>query len=118
MQLNAKNNAIIAIAGDVVGFDVSTRIKELRLARGLSTNKLSNAAGLSQIYVRKLENGECSPTIASLELLCQALGVSFKDFINYSEASLLQLRAINLLWKLNDDQLEGLCKLLDNEKSI
>ena len=100
-----------------MNFDVSARIKELRLARGLSTNKLSNAAGLSQSYVRKLEKGECKPTLESLELLCQALGISFGDFINYTEASLLQLQAINLIWKLSDEQLEGLCKLLSHEES-
>jgi len=45
---------------------VSKRIKELRMERGLSTNKLSNMAGLSQSYVRKFENGECTPTVESL----------------------------------------------------
>lgn len=98
-------------------FDVGGRIKKLRLEKGLSTNKLSNAAGLSQSYVRKLEKGECRPTIESLEFLCQALGISFRDFINYTEASLLQLQAINLIWELSEDELEGLCKLLNCKKS-
>ena len=97
-------------------FNVSARIKELRMERGLSTNKLSNLAGLSQSYVRKLENGECSPTLESLELLCHALNITFRDFINYKEASLLQLQAIHLISELSDDQLEGLCKLLKNQK--
>ena len=61
--------------------DIGARIKELREARGLSTNKLSNMAGLSQSYVRKLEKGESRPTVESLELLCHALGITFEDFI-------------------------------------
>ena len=44
-------------------FDIGARIKELRVAQSLSTNKLSNLAGLSQSYVRKLEKGACRPTL-------------------------------------------------------
>ena len=67
-------------------FDVGARIKELRMAQSLSTNKLSNLAGLSQSYVRKLEKGECRPTIETVELLCHALGVTFEDFVNYKRS--------------------------------
>lgn len=101
-------------------FDVSERIKELRMSRGISTNKLSNMAGLSQSYVRKLERGECKPTVESLELLCQALGITFEDFVTYRDMSLLQLQAVKIIRKLNDTQLEGFCKLMsaDNSKDI
>ena len=95
-----------------MNFDVSGRIRELRMARGLSTNKLSNMAGLSQSYVRKLEKGECKPTVESLELLCQALGITFEDFVAYKDMSLLQLQAIKIIGELNDVQLEGFCKLM------
>lgn len=95
-----------------MNFDVSGRIRELRMARGLSTNKLSNMAGLSQSYVRKLEKGECKPTVESLELLCQALGITFEDFVTYRDKSLLQLQAIKIIGELNDVQLEGFCKLM------
>lgn len=70
-------------------FDIGARIKELRVAQSLSTNKLSNLAGLSQSYVRKLEKGECRPTIETVELLCHALGITFEDFINCKDLSLL-----------------------------
>lgn len=94
-------------------FDISTRIQELRTARGLSTNKLSNMAGLSQSYVRKLEKRECKPTIESLELLCHALGITFADFVNYKDASLLQLQAIKLIREMSDEQLKGFCMLMN-----
>lgn len=95
-----------------MNLDVSARVKELRIARGISTNKLSNMAGLSQSYVRKLENGECTPTIDSLDLICQALGITFEDFVTYTDKSLLQLQAIKIIGELNDSQLEGFCKLM------
>lgn len=98
-------------------FDVGARIKELRMAQSLSTNKLSNLAGLSQSYVRKLEKGECRPTIETVELLCHALEVTFEDFVNYKDLSLYQLRAIKIIRELNDDQLEGFCKLMDHDSS-
>ncbi len=98
-----------------MNLDVSARIKELRMARGLSTNKLSNMAGLSQSYVRKLERGESKPTVESLELLCHALGITFEDFVNYKDKSVLQLQAIKIIGTLSDEQLEGFCKLMDSD---
>ena len=96
-----------------MNFDIGERIKELRMEQGLSTNKLSNMAGLSQSYVRKLERGENKPTVESLELLCQALGITLEDFVTYKEKSLLQLQAIKIISKLSDSQLEGFCQLMN-----
>lgn len=96
-----------------MNFDVGIRIKELRKARGLSTNKLSNMAGLSQSYVRNLEAGKYdNPTVDSLELICDALGIAFEDFVNYKDLSLVQLKAMKLVRTLNDEQLEGFCQLM------
>lgn len=99
-----------------MNFDISERIKELRIERGLSTNKLSNLAGLSQSYVRKLEKGENKPTVESLDLLCQALGITLEDFVTYKDKSLLQLRAIKIIGELSDSQLEGFCQLMSSEQ--
>ena len=100
-----------------MNFDVGARIKELRLARGLSTNKLSNLAGLSQSYLRNLEAGKYdNPTVDSLELICNALGIAFEDFVNYKDLSLSQLKAMKLVRKLSDEQLEGFCQLVEPEE--
>ena len=72
-------------------------------------------AGLSQSYVRKLERGESKPTVESLELLCHALGITFEDFVNYKDKSVLQLQAIKIIGTLSDEQLEGFCKLMDSD---
>lgn len=96
-----------------MNFDIGARIKELREARGLSTNKLSNMAGLSQSYVRKLEKGESKPTVESLELLCHALSITFEDFITYKDKSIVQLQAIKIIGELSDSQLEGFCRLME-----
>lgn len=97
-----------------MNFDVGSRIRELRIAKKLSTNKLSNMAGLSQSYVRNLEAGKYdNPTVDSLELICDALGITFEDFVNYSDLSLSQLKAMKIVRTLSDDQLEGFCQLMN-----
>lgn len=100
-----------------MNFDVGARIKELRIAKGLSTNKLSNMAGLSQSYVRNLEAGKYdNPTVDSLELICEALNIAFEDFVNYTDLSLSQLKAMKIVRSLSDEQLEGFCKLINPEE--
>lgn len=100
-----------------MNFDVGSRIKELRMARGLSTNKLSNIAGLSQSYVRNLEAGKYdNPTVDSLELICDALGITFEDFVNYEDLSLAQLKAMKVIRTLSDEQLEGFCQLMTSQQ--
>lgn len=100
-----------------LNFNVGARIKELRIAKGLSTNKLSNLAGLSQSYVRNLEAGKYdNPTVDSLELICDALGITFEDFVNYGELSLSQLKAMKAIRMLSDEQLEGFCQLVNPQK--
>ncbi len=100
-----------------MNFDVGSRIRELRMSKGLSTNKLSNLAGLSQSYIRNLEAGKYdNPTVDSLELICEALGIAFEDFVNYKDLSLSQLKAMKIIRTLSDEQLEGFCKLMGSKE--
>lgn len=106
------------IVGGSMDYKIPQRIRELRESKGLSTNKLSNMAGLSQSYVRKLEHGESHPTVESLELICEALGTTLVAFLSYQDASLSRLQAIKLLDDLSDEQLDGFCKLMEPKKNI
>ncbi len=60
--------------------DVGTRITELRQAMGISTNKLANLAGISQSYLREVENGIKNPTVETLSYICFGLKISLQDF--------------------------------------
>ena len=74
-------------------------------------------AALSQSYVRTLEAGKYdNPTVDSLELICNALEIAFEDFVNYKDLSLSQLKAMKLVRKLSDEQLEGFCQLIEPEE--
>ena len=60
--------------------DISKRIVQLREAKNMTTNKLANAAGISQSYLREIELGKKNPTVEVLSYLCDALKISLKDF--------------------------------------
>lgn len=61
--------------------DVAARLIALREARGYTTNRLANLAGVSQSFVRDIERRAKRPTVETLSLLCDALGVSLRDFL-------------------------------------
>jgi transcriptional regulator with XRE-family HTH domain len=55
------------------------QIKRLRARRGLSQQALADAAGLSWIYIAKLEACDrASPSMPALERLAKALGVKVR----------------------------------------
>ena len=60
--------------------NVGARIKQLRIAKNYSVNKLANLAGISQSYLRDVELGNKNPTIETLSFLCDALDISLRDF--------------------------------------
>ena len=64
--------------------------EELRQAReqaGLSQEELSFRAGLSRPYISQLERNLKSPTVETLFLICDALGVSASEVIGRVEAA-------------------------------
>lgn len=63
-----------------VVLNVGERIIELRTAKGFTTNKLANLAGVSQSHLREIELGKRNPTVETLSFFCDALGVSLSDF--------------------------------------
>ena len=54
---------------------VSGRIREERTAAGLSQEQLAEKAGLTQSHVSRLENGEHSPSQATIQKIATALGI-------------------------------------------
>jgi transcriptional regulator with XRE-family HTH domain len=55
-------------------------VRELRTRQGLSLRTLASRAGFSPSFVSQIERGQASPSIASLERLAHALGVTLGDF--------------------------------------
>ena len=59
--------------------DFGAQIKRLREQRKLTQEQLATKAGLSRIYVQKLELGErVSPSLPALERIARALGATLR----------------------------------------
>lgn len=65
--------------------NIGERIKQLRDGAGFSQNKLAEWAGISQTHLRRVELGQADITVGHLRLICDALGISLKDFFNVSD---------------------------------
>jgi len=60
---------------------IGNRIRELRQARGLTLQALAEACALSQSMLSLVERGRASPSIGSLIVIANALGVQMSDLI-------------------------------------
>jgi transcriptional regulator with XRE-family HTH domain len=60
-------------------------IRELRTEQGISQEELGNRTGLHRNHVGQVERGELSPTLTSVEVLADALGLPPSELIARSE---------------------------------
>ncbi len=65
--------------------DISKRLITLREQCSYTQNGLAERAGVSQTHLRRVERGESDITVGHLQLLCDAMNVSLKEF--FSEES-------------------------------
>lgn len=63
-----------------VGSRIGGEIKNLRKARGITLDALSEAAGLSKGYLSQIERGVSSPSVKALHSISRALGVTISWF--------------------------------------
>jgi transcriptional regulator with XRE-family HTH domain len=61
--------------------ELSANLRQLRTGQGLSQQAVANRAGLSRNFVAQIERGESVPTIATLERIATALGVSVAELL-------------------------------------
>ena len=60
--------------------NVLKKINKLRLEKGWSVYRLSVESGLPQSTITNMFNRETLPSIATLESICAALGITMSDF--------------------------------------
>lgn len=65
--------------------NVSKRLRDLRERCGYTQNGLAERAGVSQTHLRRVELGQADITVNHLQLLCDALGISLKDFFEETD---------------------------------
>ncbi len=61
------------------------RIREIRKARGWSSDKLAEKVGTAGAYIREIELGKRRPSLKMLEKIAQALGVSVAELLEEHE---------------------------------
>lgn len=72
--IGVKNKALIKAIGE--------NIHKLRKERGLTQTELSHEADIILSQVARIERGETNPTISTLYVIAEALGVDLKDLVN------------------------------------
>lgn len=70
--------------------ELNKRITFFRNQKGITVNKLANLAGISQSYLRDIELGNKKPTVEVLEFICDALGITLKEFFDDDTMNNLQ----------------------------
>lgn len=73
-MIHIKNKALIVALGE--------RIRELRLHRGFSQEELAYEADVPLSQIGRIERGENNPTISTLHVLAEALGVELKELVD------------------------------------
>jgi transcriptional regulator with XRE-family HTH domain len=64
---------------------VGRNFARLRQEKGLTQEELEARSGISQQYISSLERGKRNPTVITLYLLAQALGVSHVELVRPDE---------------------------------
>ncbi len=59
------------------------RIKDLRLTKGLSQEKLSFRAGMHRTYLGGIERGERNPSLKNIAAIANALDVTLSELFSF-----------------------------------
>ena len=78
---------------------IGSRIKEIRIKEQLTQDYVSEQAGITTVYLSKIENGKVRPTIDTLSAIC--------DVINCDLGTIL----LNVASESNNYQSETVVKL-------
>lgn len=69
--------------------DAKARIKEMMEERGWSEYRLAIASGLSQSTVANIFNRNTTPSVATLESICNGFGITLAQF--FAEGDMVEL---------------------------
>ncbi len=96
---------------------IGERLKELRLKYGLSRRQLAKQSGVALSFINDIEKGTKSATVATLERICAAMGITLAEFFapaNREEEPLSPelRRLLENARKLNPEQLAALERMI------
>ncbi|WP_369024105.1 helix-turn-helix domain-containing protein [Nocardia cyriacigeorgica] len=70
---------------------VGANLRALRAKKDYSRERLSELSGVPVMTIRRLEKGERAAQVPALIMLCDALGVNIRDFMDEVETELKQI---------------------------
>ncbi|WP_048592055.1 helix-turn-helix domain-containing protein [Clostridium massiliodielmoense] len=70
---------------EVIKITTGKKIKKIRTTKNLTQNELSKLAGISEISIRKYENGERTPKYETILKIAKALDVTINDLMDFGE---------------------------------
>jgi transcriptional regulator with XRE-family HTH domain len=94
---------------------LGARIKELRKAKGLSQEELSEKVGIDSKHLSRIEVGKSYPSLDTLERIANALNVEIKDlfeFMHQVRSKELTDNVSKLLKEAGDDKLRLILKII------
>ncbi len=98
--------------------DVGKRITWFREKKGITVNRLANEAGISQSYLREVELGKKKPTVETLSFVCEALGITLRDFFDDGSVSRLETDELSVaLFRLTPEQRKRMAEFLNSLNS-
>ena len=65
--------------------DIGENIRKVRDLKGFSQQVLAESIGLSQKQLSRIETNQVSPTFDTLEKICEALGITLKNLLQFNE---------------------------------
>ena len=82
---------------------IGSRIKELRIQKGLTQEELADRAELSKGFISQVERDLTSPSIATLVDILQCLGTDLSDFFTHAKDSQVVFRDSDYFEKTDTD---------------
>lgn len=88
------------------------RLAQLRNAKGVSGREMSLSMGQAAGYVNNIENGNNLPSLAMFFEICEYLGVTPRDFFNYTNPGENDI-LVDMLEQLSFEDRDLLLKLAE-----
>jgi len=87
--------------------DIGTKLRELRLQRGLTQEEMADRSELSKGFISQVENNLASPSIATLTDMLEVLGSSLQQFFAETAREKTVYAPQDMFVKEDEDILHG-----------
>lgn len=68
---------------DKVLFQFGTKLKQLRLEKGLTQEQFALKCGLHKNYIGMIERGERNPSLINIEVIAKGLEITMSDLMKF-----------------------------------